>query len=228
MRVLVIDDDPAFLLSACTALKAAGVECATAQGAEAGLVMLSERTHGAFDLVVLGVHRHGRSSWDVLMEVRELADEVPVLCLTTHPPGDQDGHALELGADECVVKPVSGSELSERVRAVLQHRRSLPTIACGDLCIDLSQRRVERAGAPIHLAPREYDLLLALVRADGKTLPREDLVRGVWGPRFKSGANAVEVHLGRLRKKVDQHGCPLIEAVFGAGYRIVHPPRRPS
>src|SRR5262245_48915002 len=176
MRVLVIDDDPVFLQTAADALQGAGVECATVQGAEAGLNALSERTHGSFDLVVLGVPRHGRSSWDVLMEVRELADEVPVICVTTHPPDEQAGHALELGSDDCVAKPLTDEDLLERVRAVLQHRRSLPTIDCGDLRIDLARRRIERSGNPIHLAPREYDLLLALVRAEGKALPREDLV----------------------------------------------------
>lgn len=220
MRVLVIEDDPTFQLFASAALQASGAECAVEHGPEAGIVALSERTHGVVDLVLLGVPRHGRSSWDVLMEVRELADEAPVICVTSHPPSAQDGNALELGADDCLVKPVPSDELIGRVRAVLEHRRSLPAIECRDLRIDLARRRVERAGDPLRLTPREYDLLLALVRADGQILSRDDLVRGIWGAGFKPGANAVEVHLARLRKKMDQKGRPLVETVFGEGYRI--------
>jgi DNA-binding response OmpR family regulator len=221
MRVLVIEDDSASLLAVTAALRSAGIDCLPCESAEAGLTALSERAQGAFDAVLLGVARYGRSSWDILMEVRELADEAPVVCVLGEPPPSHDGHALELGSDDCVLKPFQAAELPERVRSALQRRHALPAIECGDLRIDLARRRVERAGEAIPLAPREYDLLLALVRAEGQVLSREDLVRSVWGSNQKAGVTALEVHLGRLRKKVDRRGRPLIEPVFGEGYRLV-------
>jgi DNA-binding response OmpR family regulator len=226
MRVLVIDDEPAFLVFVRAALEAAGIDYVAAESAEEGLALLGERTHGTFDLVLLDIGLPGKSGWDVLMEVRERGDEVPVIFVTSRTPLAERVRGLELGADDYVVKPVEFDELIARMHAVLRRRRALTPIDYGDVHIDLARRRVRRTGHDVSLTPREYDLLLALVQADGAVCTREDLLRVVWDLEFNPGTNAVDVHIGRLRKKIDRHGRMAIETVWGEGYRIVrHEPK---
>ena len=223
MRALVIDDDPAFLLFASTALDEAGIECAKADSAREGLALLENPPEGPFDLVLLDITMPGRSGWDVLMEVREQGDEVPVIFVTSLSKTENAVRGLELGADDYLTKPVEFDELIARMRAVLRRRASLAPLQYGDLHIDLARRKVRRRGRRVDLTPREYDLLVALVRADGEVRSREELLRDVWDIEFNPGTNAVDVHLGRLRKKLDRHGRMVIQTVWGRGYRILKP-----
>jgi len=129
------------------------------------------------------------------------------------------------------VKPVEYDELLARLDAVVRRRRSLPTIDYGDLRMDLARRRARRGDAPLELSPREYDLLMALVQADGEPLSREELLRDVWDMKFDPGTNVVDVHIGRVRKKLNRLGPSMIETVRGRGYRAVRrlatpPPER--
>ncbi|MEM7305168.1 MAG: response regulator transcription factor [Planctomycetota bacterium] len=220
LRALIIDDDSDFLVFISTSLDEAGVDHVTAPNAEEGLRILDDEASGTFDIVLLDVTMPGRSGWDVLMEVREKGNEVPVIFVTSLAMVEQRVKGLELGADDYLVKPFEFEELIARMNAVIRRRNSLAPIDYGDVHLDLVRRKVKRAGNAIDLTPREYDLLVALVRADGEVLSREDLLREVWDIDFNPGTNAVDVHLGRLRKKLDRHGRMLIETVWGEGYRI--------
>lgn len=221
MRLLVVEDDPAFRKITAIALEDAGVEHALAEDGEHGLRLLTETPPGHFDLVLLDVDMPGMTGWELLMEIREKGDEVPVIFVTgsTQPPDRVRG--LHMGADDYVNKPVNFDELLARVDAVLRRRRSLPTLEFGDLRMDLARRKVERGARDVELSPREYDLLFALVEADGEPLSRERLLREVWGLDFDPETNVVDVHIGRLRKKLAGSGHALIETVRGQGYRAV-------
>lgn len=127
--------------------------------------------------------------------------------------------ALDAGADDAVIEPVSAGEIAARLAARLRSRPS--PIAIGDLLIDSVDRRVTRAGRPIALLPREYALLLYLARARGRCVSRAELLAAVWRLRFDPGTNVIEVHVSRLRAKLDRDfPRPLLVTEKGRGYRL--------
>ncbi|WP_448662419.1 winged helix-turn-helix domain-containing protein [Sphingomonas sp. CJ20] len=144
---------------------------------------------------------------------------VPLLVLL---PGDDAGGvtaALDAGADDAVALPASAGEIAARVAARL---RPLQTIQIGSLRIDPVARAVWRGGQPVPLLPREYALLLHLVRAQGQCVGRRVLLAAVWRLGFDPGTNVVEVHVARLRARLDRgHAVPLIHTERGRGYRLV-------
>ena len=219
MRILVVDDDASFREFIAVALDQAGIEHVEAtQGAEA-LSVLRDAHPGSFDLVLLDVEMPKSSGWDLLMELRAASNEIPVVFVTAKGSLDERVKGLQMGADDYITKPVEYRELIARIHAVLRRRLALPTITFGDLQLDLAQRRAQRGGKELHLSPREYDLLLTLVQGEGEVLTREYLLRKVWDIDFNPGTNLVEVHIGRLRKKLDQGGRPIIFTEKGRGYR---------
>ena len=134
--------------------------------------------------------------------------------------GASVAHALDAGADDAVLLPASAGEIAARLAARLR-----PTaLQLGELRIDTVERRVTRAGTPIVLLPREYALLLHLARAAGRCVTRAELFAQVWGLRFDPGTNVIEVHVSRLRAKLDRgFREPLIVTEKGVGYRLITP-----
>ena len=228
MRVLVVDDDAGFRKLLTIALDEAGVEWRAAENAEEGLAVLQGSEDGDFDVVLLDVQMPGATGWELLYEVRRAGNEVPVVFLTGVDTPAERVKGLKLGADDYVTKPVLFDELVARLEAVVRRRRSLAPIRYGDLTVDLARRRVVRNDNAVHLSPREYDLLLALVLADGAIKPRAELLREVWGLEFDPGTNVLDVHLGRMRRKLDRFGRPLVETVRGEGYRLVRHASEPT
>jgi two-component system OmpR family response regulator len=220
MRVLLVDDDPAFTQFAIAALEQADIAYATAGGAEEGLARLRAEDAG-FDVILLDIGMPGRTGWDFLLEIREHGDEIPVIFVTGNEDVEDRVRGLRMGADDYLIKPVQFEELVARLEAVLRRRRALVPIQFGDLVLDLSRRKAERNKRPVDLSPREYDLLLRLVRAGGRIVSREQLLREVWDGELAPDTNVVEVHVGRVRKKLDRHGRPLIETVGGVGFGAV-------
>ncbi len=130
--------------------------------------------------------------------------------------------ALDAGADDAVLQPVSAGEIAARIAARI--RPTPQGITIGDLVIDPVERRVTRAGQPIALLPREYALLLYLARAGGRCVGRAELLAAVWRLRFDPGTNVIEVHVSRLRAKLDRgFGEPLLLTEKGRGYRLAMP-----
>ncbi len=228
MRVLVVDDDAEFRKLLTIALEKNGVEWEAAESAEAGLEVLQGTEEGDFDVVLLDVQMPGATGWELLYEVRRAGNEVPVVFVTSVDTPEERIKGLKLGADDYVTKPVLFDELVARIEAVVRRRRSLAPMRYGDLSIDLARRRVQRNDNTVHLSPREYDLLLALVLADGQVVPRAKLLLEVWGLEFDPGTNVLDVHLGRMRRKVDRHGRPLVETVRGEGYRLIRHASEPT
>jgi two-component system OmpR family response regulator len=136
------------------------------------------------------------------------------------PRGSCAAAALDAGADDAVVEPVSVAEIAARLVARLRPRPP-PPIAIGELLIDPVERRVARGGRPIPLLPREYALLLHLARAGGRCVGRAELLDAVWRLRFDPGTNVIEVHVSRLRAKLDRGFAePMLRTEKGRGYRL--------
>jgi DNA-binding response OmpR family regulator len=219
MRLLLVDDDPKFRSYVSSGLEESGIECATAGDGESALTLLKSDPRG-FDLILLDVMMPAKTGWELLMELREQGREMPVIFVTARDAVEERVKGLRLGADDYVIKPFAFSELLARVEAVIRRRQALPPIEAFDVKMDLARRQVQRGGKSVDLSPREFDLLLALVRAGGRVLTRSQLLHDVWGIDFDPGTNVVDVHIGRLRRKLDRHGPPLIHTVRGEGYRF--------
>ncbi|MFT7669281.1 MAG: DNA-binding response OmpR family regulator [Planctomycetota bacterium] len=221
MRVLAVDDNPDFLRVAALAMEGAGYDFKLACDGSEALRILSDESIERFDAILLDIEMPNTDGWELLMRVRESGDEIPILFITGRDTIEERVRGLRLGADDFICKPVEFSEVLARVEAVVRRRQSLPTVEFGDLCLDLARRKVGRGGVNIELSPREYDFLYALVKAKGEAVSREDLLREVWDMDFDPGTNVIDVHVGRVRKKLDRHGPSSIETVRGAGYRLI-------
>jgi DNA-binding response OmpR family regulator len=219
MRVLVVDDDPKLREYVHTGLIESGMQCETAADGEAALEMLRNDQRG-FDVILLDVMLPAMTGWDLLEKIRENGKETPVVFVTARDTVEERVKGLKLGAEDYVIKPFAFSELVARMEVVVRRRKALPPIEVRDVKLDLVSRAAYRNSHKIDLSPREFDLLLALVRAEGKTLTRADLLRDVWGFEREPETNLVDVHIGRLRRKLDRFGPSLISTVRGEGYRI--------
>ncbi|MDF1799526.1 MAG: response regulator transcription factor [Planctomycetota bacterium] len=225
MRVLIIDDDPAFRELSAVALDAAGYQMESADNASSGLELLQSHPAGHFDAVLLDVQMPGASGWDLLFKIREAGNEVPVLFISGLADVEDRVKGLRLGADDYLTKPVEYEELIARIESVVRRRLALPTIEFGVLSFDPVRRVVKYSGKVVDLSPREYDLLLYLAQAGGEVVSRKSLLEDVWNMPFDPGTNVVNVHINRLRRKLDRCGPPVIETVRGEGYRAVGDPK---
>jgi two-component system OmpR family response regulator len=219
MRVLVVDDDPKLRDYVRAGLTESGYACECAADAEEAVETLRQDVRG-FDVILLDVMLPAMSGWDLLERIRESSRETPVIFVTARDTVEERVKGLKLGAEDYIIKPFAFSELLARIEVVVRRRKALPPIEFRDVRLDLVSRGAVRNGSKIDLSPREFDLLLALVRADGRTLTRADLLRDVWGFEREPETNLVDVHIGRLRRKLDRHGPTLISTVRGEGYRI--------
>lgn len=186
------------------------------------------------DLILLDVMMPKLQGWEVLRELRR-DSTVPVLMLTARGEELDRVLGLELGADDYIVKPFSFRELLARVRATLRRleydrrdgaspaRAEDDAAVVGSLAIDRRRHQVARRGEVVALSQREYDLLIALLDADGAVVPRGDLLDQVWGESWIGDPRTLDVHVRWLREKLeDTPSQPLlIRTVRGAGYRLV-------
>ena len=220
VRVLLVDDDPAFRRHTSVGLTDAGIDHDAASSAAEALRFLEARGPDVYDVVLLDVEMPGRTGWELLRELRELGHDVPVIFLTVHEALEERVKGLELGADDYIVKPCQLEELRARLHAVVRRRNRDEIVKVGDLRLDLALRKAERSGNGIDLSPREFELLTVLARSAGTAVSRRELMRRVWGADGDSNTNVLEVHVWRLRKKLEQFGPPVIETVRGVGYRM--------
>ena len=220
-RVLLVEDDARIREELCDALGAAGFSveaAATLREARAAL----ERP---LDLLLLDLGLPDGDGLVLCRALRAAGRELPILVLTARDAPDQRVRGLDVGADDYVVKPFHMPELLARVRSLL--RRAGRTFGPGklahdDLWIDPETRRAGRAEREISLKPREFELLLFLVRNPGRAWTRDQLLDRVWGPDYAGDARTVDLHVRRLRAKIelDASDPRLIETVWGVGYRM--------
>ncbi len=228
MRVLIVDDDADFAEIVRIGLERHEIESAIALEGAAALQALTDAPGGHFDAILLDVEMPGMSGWDLLYDLRSTGREIPVIFVTGLAATDEKVRGLGLGADDYVTKPIEIDELHARIMAVLRRRENVAPLEWGTLRLDLMLRRVLRGADTVELSPREFDLLLCLVRAKGEIISREHLLSEVWGLDFDPGTNVLDVHIGRLRKKLDRTGPPLIHNERGQGYRIEARQDKPS
>jgi two-component system, OmpR family, response regulator MprA len=211
--VLVIDDEPGIVDFIGVGLRAEGYAVAAAATAAEGLRELRERPP---DVVVLDVGLPDQDGFAVLARIRAESD-VPVVMLTARGELDDRIRGLELGADDYIAKPFHFAELVARVRALLRRREPRPDVLrVADVSLDARTHEVLRAGRPVQLTAREYELLELFLRHPGEVLSKQAILERLWGYAFD--ANLVEVYVGYLRRKLGEP--PLIETLRGAGYLL--------
>ena len=189
---------------------------------------------GNFDLVLLDVMLPGLSGIEVLRRIRSHDEHTPVILLTAKGSVEDKVSGLDLGATDYVTKPFQIEELLARIRAALrlhskvqktskteaeeQNKEQEVWLSAGDLKINEKTREVLRADNAIELTPREFDLLVYLLRNQRQVLNREQIVEAVWGYDYMGDTNVVDVYIRYLRKKIDHGHSPLIHTVRGVGY----------
>ncbi|MBX7072502.1 MAG: response regulator transcription factor [Pirellulales bacterium] len=218
MNLLVVEDDPAIGKALHIGFCEAGHECAWIKDGARGLAQARTRQ---FDAVVLDVMLPGCDGMEVLRALREDGIQTPVILLTALGAVGERVDGLQAGADDYVVKPFEFAELMARVEAVCRRAasRPAPTLTVGDVTLDLTTRRVRRNDREIDLTPTEFSLLEMLMRYAGQVVTRKMLCQHLWDADWEGETNVIEVHINRLRGKVDRgDDAPLIQTVRGRGY----------
>jgi DNA-binding response OmpR family regulator len=219
--VLIIEDDPRIRRIVQMTLQREGLEVLEADSGEAGLQRLAERD---FDVVLLDLMLPGKDGFEVCREIRRTSN-VPIIMVTARGDSHDVVAGLEAGADDYVSKPFVAKELSARIRA-LARRTRVPEprlrISVGDLEISPQDGTVVRGGEPVNLTRTEFRLLCELAAEPGRVLSREELLERVWGYDYFGDSRLVDVHVRRLRKKVEQEPSSptVVTTVRGMGYRI--------
>lgn len=220
MKILVVEDEKKSATALEKGLKETGYDVDVADKGDSGLQMALDQD---YDLVVLDVMLPGRDGWSVMNEMRKAGKKTPVLFLTARDGVEDRVKGLELGADDYLVKPFAFSELQARVKTILRRtpQRQPEIVKIGDLELDLFKQRAVRAGKKLDLTPKEFALLSLLARRAGEPQSRETIAEEVWDMNFDSDTNVVDVHVRRLRSKLDDpYEKKLIQTVRGVGYVI--------
>lgn len=222
VRMLVVEDDAKTAQALRQGLTAEGYETVVARTGDEGLERIES---GSYDVVVLDWMLPGRDGMEVLRAARARGAKPAVLLLTARDTVEDRVMGLDSGADDYLVKPFAFAELVARVRALLR-RGSLAEStrqAVGDVRVDLATRRVWRAEQELLLTPREFDLLVCLMRHGGRVVTRQMLAEEVWREprRLTPLDNVIDVHLANLRRKLDE-GCRpgRIQTVRGVGFLL--------
>jgi len=217
-RILVVDDEESITQLVSTVLRYEGFEVECAAGGRAA-VKLTDRFRP--DLVVLDVMLPDLDGFEVYRRLSATEPRVPVLFLTAKDQPADRVHGLTLGADDYVGKPFSLEELVARVRAILRRGQvaTPAVIEVGDLRVDTSAQRVERAGRAVELTTKEYALLEFFTRNAGRVIGRSEISEHVWDENFDPISNLIEVYVQRLRRKLGPP--PLLHTRRGSGY-VLH------
>ncbi len=221
MRVLVIEDDPEVARYLTKGLAESGYVADHAATGTDGLVMAMGET---YDAVIVDRMLPGLDGLVLIETLRKSGNRTPVMILSALGDVDQRVRGLRAGGDDYLTKPFAFAELLARLEALL--RRGTPAgretvLRVGDLEMDLLAHTVRRGGKPVELQPREFRLLEFLMRHAGHVVTRTMLLEGVWDYHFDPQTNVIDVHISRLRQKVDKgFDKPLIHTIRGAGYSL--------
>jgi DNA-binding response OmpR family regulator len=224
--VLLVEDDARVRRVLRLALEDEGYEVSEAENGERGLEELGERPP---DVVLLDVMLPDQDGFSVCRAIRQASD-VPVIMVTARTDSHDVVAGLESGADDYVTKPLAAKELSARIRALLRRAGAVPSLQprppvlnVGDLELRVDEGVVLRAGEPVSLSRIEFRLLVELAAVHGKVCSREYLLDKVWGYGYFGEGRIVDVHIGRLRAKVERDPANprAIVTARGLGYRLV-------
>ncbi len=221
MRYLVVEDDEKVLRYVEKGLREAGHQVDTAANGKDGLFLATSET---YDALVMDWMLPDIDGIGILHALRASGNAVPILMLSARGEVTDRVKGLRSGADDYLVKPFAFEELLARLEVLTLRRGSADTqttLQCRDLHMDLLSRRVNRGDQSIDLNPREFALLEYLLRNQNQVVTRTMLLENVWDYHFDPQTNIIDVHISRLRQKIDKdHDHALIHTVRGAGYRL--------
>lgn len=223
-KILTIEDDPGTGQEIVAELEQHGFEVELVADGREGLI---RAVSGDFDAITLDRMLPNLDGLAIITVMRGAGVETPVLMISALSDVDERVKGLRAGGDDYMTKPFASEELAARLEVLLRRRASAPrqtTLTVADLEIDLLARTVQRGGTEIRLMPTEYKLLEFMARNSGQIVTRTMIFEAVWGYHFDPGTNLIDVHMGRLRKKIDRPGLPaLLHTVRGAGYALHAP-----
>jgi two-component system copper resistance phosphate regulon response regulator CusR len=226
LRTLVIEDEPKLAEALRDGLESEGYQVSVAATGEEGFFLVETQQ---FELLIRDVMLPGRGGLEILSALRRRGVKTPVLLLTARDSIEDRVQGLDSGGDDYLVKPFAFSELLARVRALLRrgsaesHPDKQEALQLADLALDASTRQVTRAGQPLDLTVREFELLEYLLRNQGRVVSRDMLVRDIWKEPARQTPldNVIDVHMGRLRRKLDDpFKAKLIQTVRGVGFML--------
>lgn len=224
-RILVVEDDAALRLALSDRLSQQGYQVEVARDGDAGMAMASS---GDYDLMILDVMLPAKNGFEIARDVRSRGMDLPILMLTARGEVADRVVGLQFGADDYLTKPFEFIELLARIEALLRRAgrglaRTVPdTVQFGDVKVDFKSARVFRKGEPIPISSKEMQLLRFFVQNTGVALSRDELLDAVWGYDAMTNTRTVDVHVARLRQKLEAEPNEprLIITVRGLGYRF--------
>lgn len=220
MKLLLIEDEPKTLQSLKQGLEENGYEVDIAYD---GLIGRQLAKNNAYQLIISDIIIPGINGIELCREIRGWGDETPILMLTALGSTDDKVTGLDAGADDYLVKPFEFKELLARVRALTKRGSTVSHTAqvlrFADLEVSLDAKTVHRSGNKINLTAREFNLLVYLIRNQGRVISKVEIAEQVWDIGFDTGTNVIEVYVNYLRKKIDKdYPVKLIHTQFGMGY----------
>mgnify|MGYP000917976493 FL=1 len=220
MKLLLIEDEPKTLQSLKQGLEENGYEVDFAYD---GLIGLQLARRGGYGVIITDIIMPGLNGLELCRELRKTDSNTPVLMLSALGTTDDKVTGLDVGADDYLVKPFEFKELLARVRALTKRHSGVAqtsnVLRFADLEVNLDARTVYRSDVKIDLTVREFNLLVYLIRNQGRVVSKAEIAEHVWDMNFDSGTNVIEVYVNYLRKKVDRDfPVKLIHTQFGIGY----------
>jgi two-component system OmpR family response regulator len=223
-KILAIEDDPTTGREIVTELEQHGFEVEWVADGRDGLI---RAVSGDFDAITLDRMLPRLDGLAIVTVMRSTGVDTPVLMVSALSDVDERVRGLRAGGDDYLTKPFASEELAARLEVLLRRRATAPPqtqLTVADLEIDLLGRVARRGGVDIKLMPTEFKLLEFMARNSGQILTRTMIFEAIWGYHFDPGTNLIDVHMGRLRRKVDRPGQPqLIHTIRGSGYALNAP-----
>jgi len=217
MRILLVEDDELLADGIKTSLTLAGMNADVVHKGEHAVHALSCEQ---FDICILDVGLPGISGFDVLSQVRQSGNRIPVLMLTARDQIADKVKGLDQGADDYLLKPFDVEELKARIRALVRRTQGdgSAILTCGDVTVDAKAFQVFKGGNEVKLSPKEFAVLYELLLHRGRVLSKDQLTELIYGWSEDLDSNAIEVHVHHLRKKL---GNDVIQTIRGVGYKVM-------
>lgn len=220
MKILVVEDEKDMNHIICKGLKNAGFSVDSCLDGKSGMEYLML---GEYDGAILDVMLPNMDGFEILKNAREEGNTTPILFLTAKTAISDVVKGLNLGADEYMSKPFSFEELIARIHVMTRRARNVREniYRCGELIVDCTTNQVEREGIQIELSPREFAILLYMMRNQNQVLTREQIQNNIWDLEYDGSSNIVDVYIRYLRKKIDTpFETKMIHTIRGVGYLL--------